>query len=195
MKEGLGKVMRDKNLQKECDYYLDQALFRYFINVFAAVVVGVINYLIKLTFLYLSSFERYKSITKENNSLMKKQFASIFINIGILLVLINANFQDSGFFRSIAEGLPGGSEFFFVGDFSDLDRSWYSKVAVSIIVLIITNLISNVISSFVFEAIRFVKRKFFAKRQVLQHDMNACMNGAPFNLSYKYALTLAIIYV
>jgi small-conductance mechanosensitive channel len=73
---------------------MNTALYKYFINVLVAVVVGVINYLIRVIFTMLSGFERYKTITKQNNAMMKKQFVSLFINIGILIVLINANLQD-----------------------------------------------------------------------------------------------------
>jgi len=187
--------MRDSDLEEDCGDYMNTALYKYFINILVAVVVGVINYFIRVTYSYLSGFERYKTITKQNDSLMKKQFISMFINIGILILLINANLQDSGVIKGIAEGLPGGDEFFFNGSYSDLNRNWYPKVAVAIIVLVITNLFSNVFSVIITELIKLVQRKFFAKRQTLQVDMNNCMAGGDFALSNKYALILSIVFV
>ena len=192
MKLGLSTAISDSSLNGLWDNYKNKSLYRYFVNVLVGCVVGVINYLIKVLFYKLSSFERYKSITREESSLMRKQFYSMFINIGILILFINANFQGSSFFKSIAEGLPGGTEYFFNGRYSDLDRSWYSKVGLAIIVMIVTSLITNVISWIIFELIYLLKRKWFAKKQILQIDMNTWMDGSYFNLSYKYALTMSI---
>lgn len=195
MREGLSKVIRTPSLRDDCKKYMNTELYKYFITILVSIFVGVINFLIRVIFTLLVNFERYKTVTALNNGLMKKEFISIFINIGILIVLINANFQESGVIRSIAEGLPGGTEFFFVGDYSDLDRNWYSKVAIAIIVLIITNLISGIISTIISEIISFIKRRCFAHRQTLQYDMNQCMTGTEFNVAYKYSLTLSIIYM
>ena len=148
-------------------------LFRLLVNIGVALIVSVINYMIRMVFKMLSVFERYKSITHLNGAIMKKTFISTFINMGLLYLMINANFQGSSVVRDISESLPGGSEFFFNGDYSDLDRNWYSKVAISMIVLVITNLFSLLISSLIWELINLSKRKYFAKRQVLQHDMNS----------------------
>lgn len=139
-------------------------------------------------------FERYKSVTLLNNAILRKTFAAIFINIGILYLLINADFQESSVIRGIASGLPGGSNWFFHGDYSDLDRDWYSKVSIGMIVLVLTNLFSSAFGSIVTEIISKIKRKYLAKRQLLQHDMNNCMDGAEFNIARKYAGSLAIIF-
>ena len=152
------------------------------------------NYLIKIIYYNLSEFERYKTITKENSSLMKKQFYSMFINIAISTLLVNDNFQENNFFRGISEGLPGGTQYFFNGKYSDIDRSWYVKVSLAIIVMMITNLLSSIVTTILFEVIYGIKRQWWSRRQILQIDMNSCMDGSYFNLSYKYALTMSIYF-
>ena len=194
MKAGLAQAIGDSSIQDLWGDYKNKAIYRYFVNVLVGCLAGVINYLIKLIYYNLSEFERYKSITKENSSLMRKQFYSMFVNIAILILLVNANFQGSDFVKSIAEGLPGGTSYFFNGKYSDIDRGWYSKVGLAIIVMMITNLFSNVITTILFELIYAFKRCLWAKRQVLQSDMNSWVDGSSFSLSYKYALTMSIFF-
>lgn len=152
--EGLWSIIFDSSLQDDCGDYMNTTIYRFLVNIAVGVCVSIINYIIKLVFNYLSQFERYKTVTGLNDAIMKKSFIATFINLAILYLLINANFQSSGFIKGIADGIPGGgSELFFNGDYSDLNRDWYSKVAVSIIVLVLSSLVSTVISTLIFEVI------------------------------------------
>ncbi|CAI2383860.1 unnamed protein product [Moneuplotes crassus] len=193
--KGLVTIIFTSSIRKDCQEYMENEIFRYLVNIAVALLVSVINILIKICFNVLSKFERYKAVTHLNGAIMRKTFISTFINMGLLYLLINANFRSSGFVRTIASGLPGGKKYFFNGDYDDLNRDWYSKVAISIIVLSLTNLVSVVIGAAINETINWIKRKYFAKRQTLQHDMNACMDGNVFTISTKYSTTLALIFV
>lgn len=187
-------IIFSSSLQDDCDDYMNTEIYRYLINISVALCVSIINYFIKMVFKLLSHFERYKSITALNNAIMKKIFVATFINMGLLYLIINANFQGEDFIKDMLEIIPGGSAF-FKGDYSDLNREWYPKVAVNILVLVITNLVSVIISTFIFEGIGALQRKYLAKKQILQHDMNNCMNGREFLISMKYASSLAIVFV
>jgi hypothetical protein len=149
--EGIYSIASDSSLQDDCGDYLNTSIVKYVINILVGVLVSVINFIIKYVFNYLSHFERYKTITGLSTTIMKKAFVATFINLAILYLLINANFQGSGFISGIADGLPGGNSFFFAGDYSDLGRDWYSKVASSIIILVLSGLFSTFISSFLAE--------------------------------------------
>jgi len=52
--------------------------------------------LLKTLMRKMSVFERYKNVTAMNGSIMIKLFLAIFINIGVLIVVINADFTSAG---------------------------------------------------------------------------------------------------
>jgi hypothetical protein len=149
--QGIYSIASDSSLQDDCGDYLNTSILKYVVNVLVGVLVSVINFIIKYVFNYLSHFERYKTLTGLSTTIMKKSFIATFINLAILYLMINANFQGSGFIGGIADGIPGGNDFFFAGDYSDLSRDWYSKVASSIIVLVLSGLFSTALSSFLAE--------------------------------------------
>jgi hypothetical protein len=149
--QGTYYIAFHSSLHGDCGDYLNTSIVKYVVNVLVGVLVYVINFIIKYVFNYLSRFERYKTLNGLSTSIMKKAFITTFINLAILYLMINADFQGSGFISGIADGLPGGSTFFFAGDYSDLNRDWYSIVASSIIVLVLSSLFSTAISSFMAE--------------------------------------------
>ena len=94
----------------------------------------MINFMLKIVFRSLAKFERYKSLTHETGSILTKLFVAIFINMAILLLLINANFQDIGVVSDISDWLPIGGELFFNGKYDDLNRQWYQRVGLAFMV-------------------------------------------------------------
>ena len=72
------------------------------------------------------------------SAVMIKLFLAIFINIGILIVVTNANFTDIGFPAILS------------GDFEDTTRNWHYEVGVPIMTLIMTNIALTVIFAFLF---------------------------------------------
>lgn len=158
-------------------------------------IVSTINFYLKMTFRLLAKFERYKSLSHETGSVFKKLFVAIFINMAILLLLINADFQDIKFIRKISEGIPVAGDLFFNGRYDDLNRSWYPRLGLAFLILVISTIVSNVLSTIFWELFRVYKRKISAKKELLQADMNAKMMGGIFELDGKYALTLALIFM
>jgi hypothetical protein len=109
--------------------------------------------MLKFVFRKLAVFEKYKSLTHETESIFEKLFIAIFINMAILLLIINADFQSVRFVKSISDTLPGGT-LFFNGDYSDFVRSWYPRVGLAFILLVISNLFSNIFGSISWQLIR-----------------------------------------
>ena len=71
------------------------------INIGASMSVFVVNYILKVILKGLGRFERYKSVTLQTESIMVKLFVAVYVNMGILIILINANLQRYGFVESI----------------------------------------------------------------------------------------------
>lgn len=70
-----------------------------------------------------------------NSSIMLKLFFALFANIGILIVLINADF-----------GLPESIS----GKFWDVNWEWHYVVGVPILTLMITNIAITMVFAFLF---------------------------------------------
>lgn len=155
----------------------------------------MINFYIKITFRFLAKFEKYKSLTHETESIFKKLFIALFVNMAILLLLINANFQDIGFIREISDALPIIGTLIFNGEYDDLERGWYPRVGLAFLILVISTIISNMISSAFWEGFRIYKRRISAKKKLLQADMNASMLGGIFEIDAKYSMTLAMVFL
>lgn len=73
-----------------------------------------------------------------NSAIMLKLFLALFINIGLLIVAINADFSKTG--------IPD----ILSGQFADTTREWHYLVGVPILTLIITNTVITVIFAFLF---------------------------------------------
>lgn len=101
--------------------------------------------------------------------------------MSLLVIIINADFQDYTFFREFSARVPLG-EFVFNGDYSDFTRDWYFfvfysllfvvrfiKVGISIAILMTLNIFLPHISNLLFWApLKLFKRKCCWKGKVLQ---------------------------
>ena len=154
MKAGFVTNVSSKDYTDLCRGYVNNYLLRTLITIVVSFIVTVINFFIRITFIKLSAFERYKSLTDEKEAIFKKLFLSVFINMSILMLLINADFQSVGFIHYISSNLPVIGQFIFNGRYNDLNRYWYSRVGFSFLILIISTIISGIISMFIWEGIR-----------------------------------------
>ena len=80
IKAGLSKDISNSEYKDLCKNYVNKYLLRVFITVVVSFLVSTINYFIRITFRMLSSFERFKNLTDEKESVFKKLFISVFIN-------------------------------------------------------------------------------------------------------------------
>ncbi|CAI2374106.1 unnamed protein product [Moneuplotes crassus] len=193
--EGFISVLFDTSKHDVCGNYIRDYILRTVITISVSFIVSMINFMIKIVFRTLAKFERYKSLTHETGSIFRKLFVSIFINMAILLLLINANFQSIKFVKDVSDWLPIGGELFFNGRYDDLSREWYPRVGLAFCVLILSTIFSNLFSSGMWEGIRWYKRTIKAKRQILQCDMNVNMLGGVFEMDAKYGMSLALIFL
>ena len=195
MREGFFNLLSNSSKRSTCEDYIETYILRLVVTIVVSFSVSMINYIIRIVFRKLAEFERYKSMSKEKQSIFEKQFVAVFINMAILVLLINADFQEIEVVKEISNGLGSLGTIFFNGDYDDLTRSWYTSVGLSFLILVISTLFSNIVSTLLWEFIRLYKRRFSAKKQLLQADMNAAMIGGIFYIESKYSLTLAMIFL
>ncbi|CAI2377567.1 unnamed protein product [Moneuplotes crassus] len=193
--DGFFSIIFQPSKHNVCETYIRDYILRTLVTVVVSLIVSMINFMIKIVFRTLAKYERYKSLIHETESIFWKLFVSIFINMAILLLLINANFQSIGLIKDISDWLPIGGDLFFSGRYEDLDRSWYPRVGLAFCVLMISTIFSNLVSTGMWEVIRMYKRNIHAKKQLLQCDMNENMLGGVFEMDAKYGMSLAIIFL
>jgi hypothetical protein len=143
----------------------------------------------------LSSFEKFKTHTKEAVARMRKLFWALFINVGILIVIVNANLMSVGFFEQLKGNLPIGNNLFFNGSYYDTVRMWYVKVGVPIILLMMANLFSYSMAPILLEPVMKCYRCMKKNSLILQADLNALYQGREFDIPYAYAKTLSFIFI
>ena len=80
IKAGFSKDISNSEYKDLCKNYVNKYLLRTLITIVVSFLVSTINYFIRITFKRLSSFERFKNLTDEKESVFKKLFISVFIN-------------------------------------------------------------------------------------------------------------------
>lgn len=148
-KTGISQAFNDDYAKEHCKKFRDDYVLRILVSCFASIAILFINKALKITMKKMSSFEKYDSISREKRSYMGKLFVLTFINMGLLILLINANFQDFVVVKGITSILPPFfSDIFFNGPYADTTRDWYTSVGVAIILLVMTTTISNISATY-----------------------------------------------
>ena len=70
-------------------------MLRYTINIGVSVAVAIINVILRIILRSLAKFERYKNKTAQLEGVMTKLFLALSINMGLLIIITNADL--SGF--------------------------------------------------------------------------------------------------
>jgi hypothetical protein len=86
----------------DCKDYYDKFVNRTLVNIFASIAVAVVNGLLKFAMKRLSNFRRPRTVTGQVETQTVNLFLAYFINMGILITLINSNFQQYAFFREFS---------------------------------------------------------------------------------------------
>jgi len=95
-------------------------MIRNLLMIVASVFISVINYILKVILKSLVKFERYKTISGMNKSIILKLFIAISLNMIALPFFINLNLQTDPNIYKAAQKLPEGKIYFFGGKYSDI---------------------------------------------------------------------------
>lgn len=119
-------------------------------------------------------------------------FIAQFFNTGILLILVNANFSDSG--------LPSG---FFNREYPDFTSAWYTDIGSALTQTMLINAILPFIMIFVAIGMKFgfrcLDRKFTlntynSKKKTVQQYVDL-YSGSPYEIDSKYANILKVVFI
>ncbi|KRX00706.1 hypothetical protein PPERSA_00933 [Pseudocohnilembus persalinus] len=183
-----------KEIYEVCyDWFQDYAFIQ-LLPLIAAICVIEVNFFIQLLFRKLSSFEKYNYLTQEYAARIYKIFIAMFINTGLLLLIINVDFKISNdnFLHSVLGG-----------QYQDLTPSWFKNVGTVIIFTIAVNTISTPLVMMGFQLIRVTLRcldrgctyngKKTNKRKTQQ--LIDLYTGPEFMIDLRYSQILNVIFI
>lgn len=122
-----------------CDSWVWQYIGWTFLTILVSMLVSFMNFAIRTFLKKLALFERYKTLTGMNKSILVKLFAATTINLVVLIFIINLNLQTEDGVWSLTTSLPLGTYYFFNGDYMWVNWSWYISVGYSIFILCVSN--------------------------------------------------------
>eukprot|EP00743_Colponemidia_sp_Colp-15_P002280 GILK01002471.1.p1 GENE.GILK01002471.1~~GILK01002471.1.p1 ORF type:complete len:780 (-),score=110.70 GILK01002471.1:227-2566(-) len=149
----------------------------------SSIGVVIVNYLLKWTLRALTKFEKHSSRTVLMRETMIKVFLSQFLNTAAIVLLVNAKFNDDT------------TASIFTGKYVDFDRSWYSSVGASIIIMMILNCVIPPAVTLVRAPFQRCKQRRLAKRMQTQEELNKLYRLPRFEIATRYAQTLNTVFV
>jgi hypothetical protein len=152
-----------------------------------ALTIVVVNTLLKTLVVKLVRWEKHSTKSSEERAITKKLFIGLFTNTGIILVLVNANF-DGGMGSS-------GTGVLFRGSFSDFNPEWYRAVGISLLLTMLLNCVNPHIIPVLMVPVKACKRKCNAKKMATQKELNELYAGDEFIMSDRYAAILNTVFV
>lgn len=170
-----------------CSSFLEAYLTRRGLIVFSAVMVVVVNFVLRISMRYISVYEKHKTVSNQQSAVLNKLFVSYFINTAVITLVLNANF--GGNFDWLNIGIV------FNGEYTDLTEGWFNFVGVGLVLAMILNMFNPGVISWVWIFVMRVKRSRLADKCETQTELNKLYSGFRFELASRYAAILNTFFV
>lgn len=157
-------------------------------------IIIQINFILKIIMRIISFFIRYESVNTERVDSMLNMFLVLFVNTGVLILVINGNLN-STFFGASFTHIPVVGNYIFNGDYSDYTRKWFIYVGTSVIIIMFVNIIMPPVSGFLFFVLKKMTRCCCKNRATIQRDLNSLFKGPDYDIAYSGAQFLANFYI
>ena len=161
------------------------------------IIYPIITQILNIILMFISSsllfYVRLQNKTVEEAVILIVTFIMIFLNTGVIILLVNAHTK-----HLLANSL------FFNGEYSDFSFYWYDSISWFILSPIILDLISPISSfliSFIVQKIfvfldnRFTNPKLYKTNCKLAYDYAELCSGAKISLYSKYSQLLKIMFI
>lgn len=155
-----------------------------FLTAFCTVLV---NIMLQVFMDRLAVMERHSSLTSQQRGVTSRLFIGLFLNTGVIILIVNANlapYVGDTIFRSI---LPG--------KFSEFEPDWFYSVGVSILLTMFVNAFNPHLMSLLTVPWDKFKRNKCAKRAKNQNALNELYAGRRFVLAERYSVMLNTVFV
>ena len=177
-----------------CYEWVEDNLWQFFTtNAVSFLIVGA-NYFLRIILIAVIKLVKYKTISEETRAIMNGVFITQFFNTAMLLLLVNANLQESG--------LPFGS--MLSGQYPDFTGSWYKDIGVSLVKTMTMNSVFPAIEWGIFwsmaTAKRFWDKKKFSfdpkiTRKTAVEQYVDLYSGPAYMMHFKYSTIMNNVFV
>jgi len=200
-----GALDADRKYGVDCGAYLTKVAIARALSVLAVLVIVVVNLLLKSIIKLLTIFEKHTSLTRMQESITTKLFVGLFLNTGIVLLVVNMSFQQwigtstpSSTADASAFGVSIPINSFFDGRYSDFDRAWFVHVGSSITLTMIFNIFNPHLFPFLcipWQRWRRTWKCCLPGVKKSQSVWNERFAGETFELAERYAVLLNTLFV
>ncbi|SPR01434.1 unnamed protein product (mitochondrion) [Plasmodiophora brassicae] len=166
-----------------CGAYATGQVQAKLLSAMIAITVVIINVLLKTTVVALVRWEKHSTVSSQERAITLKLFMGLFINTGILNVLVNGDLSVIGL----------GS--IFHGQYADFSTGWYGEVGTSLTFTMILNVFNPHIIPVIRIPLSALYRRFRGPRIKTQKELNELYAGKEFKLSDRYAAALNTLFV
>ena len=177
-------IFSDSSTFELCATYLPEYIKQHGYLLAGVFTIISINYILNICTYWLSELEKHQSISTLEKSMTVKLSIGLFLNTGIIITIVNANFQ-----RYMSFNLP------LAGKISDFDLTWYSTVGVSLTLTMVANIIYPTVLPLFIWLLSSCRRSCCIARQSRLSDIHRIYSGHQFQLSQRYAYLLNTIFV
>jgi len=175
--QGYTKILQDKDLYDgTCKDWLVGAGTTVALGVLASVIVVVINNVLRIAIMKFAMWERPTSLSQLNSSIMVKVAVSQYLNIAVIIYLVNFNFSYDG-------------TQLFGGAFSDFDRGWFAVVGATLLSNMLVNSFMGIATLGGYVTIVF-KRCCCRGKVKHQQELLDLYTNPTFNIAERYAQML-----
>mmetsp|Transcript_19305 Transcript_19305/g.55336 ORF Transcript_19305/g.55336 Transcript_19305/m.55336 type:complete len:1124 (-) Transcript_19305:61-3432(-) len=176
--------------QLVCEEWSQYLAEEYGFMVGSIVAVLILNQVLLFLYSYFVTWERLSTVTEVTTSQFVKVFISLFMNTGLLIALINANFQDSlpnfVLFRIFSIG---------IGDYTDLTAGWFVAVGAVLVITIFGQVFSSTVPQLaVSYIVAPIMARFLSWGAATQQRLNQAYELPAWNLSLRLAQSINVFF-
>jgi len=156
-------------------YSLAQALL-----IGAAVLVTVVNVLLKTAIQGMASFEHHHSLSQQTKAISTNVAITLFVNTALIVMIVNASID----FEPINQFGLG------MGKAEDFDFQWYTNVGSAITMTMVINAITPHLAPLAGYYIIGPLKRCFASTSSTQRSLNKKFEGPTFLISTRFPMVL-----
>lgn len=186
--QSISDIVNDSEFYNYCTYFIEKISISVALRVSVSFGVIFINFVMKIIFRILSRFEKVSNKSAEQLKLMSKVFIATFINTGLVILAVNADFSS----LKTVKWLP---QFIFNANFSDFSRQWYVQVGSTLVTTMLVTIFSpHCFLLLTFYPMGLCRRHCCVGRYKTQRIMNQKFAGADFDLATRNSFVLTVVF-
>lgn len=191
----------------KCASYINKRVLTSAVTILNAVTIVLVNAFSTYTVTKVAAMEKHISLTNEQRSIARNLFIILFVNTGVVILLVNIDPRGIPLYRSVDSrkemlAFSSDSSGYSVA-YRDFTPDWYSNVGFSIVTAIAINMFMPHFGQLLDVLLGWLRRgqrwcykyKACFKEPNSQAELNSIYSGKSFRLAERYAILVAMVYV